>query len=106
MFNQSSYGQAQSNNACYPAETQLPPQQWTGDVASALGAATSDLSIALDTLRNLEGRLFGFAPEPAMKGSGADKPQSIAEDFSDRLSTLRELAESLMSRAQRLNNRI
>lgn len=108
MLNQNySLANSQANNAFTQAcETQLPPQPWTGDVASALSAVTIDLSAALDALRSLDGRLFGVVPEPVLKGSAADKPQSIAADFSDRLWALRELAEALVIRAQSLNNRI
>jgi hypothetical protein len=86
--------------------SQLPPQPWTGDIASALSAVTSDLTTALDVLRSLDGRLFGVVPEPVLRGSMPEKPESIAADFSDRLQALRELAEALVGRAQRLNNRI
>lgn len=86
--------------------SQLPPQPWTGDIASALSAVATDLITALDALRTLDARLFGAVPEPVVGGCTAEKPESIAADFSGRLSALRELSEAVMGRAQKLNNRI
>lgn len=109
MLNQSigyAYGLQANNPFAQTCDTQLPPQPWTGDIAASLSMICAELVGANDALRNLDGRLFGFVPEPILNGNEAAKSQSIADDFAERLSGLRVLAEGLRERARRLNDRI
>lgn len=105
MFNQN-FGMAMQNAYAQTASEQIPPQPWTGDLLASLSMICAELVGANDALRNLDGRLFGFVPEPIPSTGETAKSQSIADEFADRLSGLRILAEGVRERARRLNDRI